>query len=308
MPIGWAQGHFYTVFDNLRDRARPPRPRESVEFVTHVADPARGLVPLSGAFTQVAQSDTVILIVHGLGGSADSGYVIRFANAAHDRGFSTLRLHLRGADRLGHGVYHAGLTADILTALASPELCAYARRFVVGFSMGGHVSLRALHEQATAADALVSICAPLDLSASADHIDHPLRTVYRSHVLSGLKEIYCAYARKRGLEREAARAKKIRRLRDWDEHVIAPHFGFAGAADYYEKVSAGPILPELACKTLVIASDRDPMVPRSILEPHLAKRSEAVAVLWERGGHVGFAAGSSLWQRILDWLENPSPN
>ena len=63
-----------------------------------------------------------LLIVHGLGGSAKSPYTAKAAHAAAAAGLSSLRLNLRGADLLGEDYYHAGMTADLAAAIASPEL------------------------------------------------------------------------------------------------------------------------------------------------------------------------------------------
>jgi predicted alpha/beta-fold hydrolase len=213
-----------------------------------------------------------------------------------------LRLNLRGADRSGQGIYHAGLCSDVLAALRSPAISAYARRFVIGFSMGGHVALRAVAEQPGAVDGLVTICAPLDLAASCRHIDHPYRSLYRWHVLNGLKEIYSAYAARHS-QAVDPRITGCRRLYDWDERVVAPHFGFAGADDYYARMSARPLLPTISCRTLVIAAQRDPMVPEHVLRPHLRHVSSAVTVSWVEGGHVGFPPREKIWSRILRWLQ-----
>ena len=82
------------------------------------------------------------LVVHGLGSEIDAPYVVAAAQAAEARGLSCLRLYLRGADRKGEDFYHAGLTADLHAALASPTLASYDRVFVLGYSLGGHVTLR----------------------------------------------------------------------------------------------------------------------------------------------------------------------
>lgn len=62
----------------------------------------------------------------------------RAARVAEAAGLDSLRLNLRGADRMGEDGYHAGLTADLAAALASPELADYRSVGVLGFSLGGH--------------------------------------------------------------------------------------------------------------------------------------------------------------------------
>jgi len=97
----------------------------------------------------------------------------------------------------------------------------------------------------------------------------------------------------------------IRSVRIWDETVITSRFGFADAADYYRRVSAGPLLPDLAIPTLVVPSESDPMIPAHSLRPALSRASSAVEVRWQtRGGHVGFPSESILMSQILAWLND----
>ena len=60
---------------------------------------------------------TIVIIVHGLGGSATSYYARKAAVAAAEAGLDSLRLNLRGADRGGGDYYHAGLIEDLAAAI-----------------------------------------------------------------------------------------------------------------------------------------------------------------------------------------------
>src|SRR5258708_3902712 len=57
-----------------------------------------------------------VVLVHGVGGSCESRYMVRAAVAFHRAGFHVVRMNMRGA---GEGVacatslYHAGLTSDV---------------------------------------------------------------------------------------------------------------------------------------------------------------------------------------------------
>jgi predicted alpha/beta-fold hydrolase len=272
-----------------------------------VHDPVRGAVHLSGALSDRPRAPAILVIVHGLGGSANSGYAVRMARVAVARGLAVLRLNLRGADRGGEDVYHAGLTADLQAALTSPAVKAHGCRLLVGFSLGGHVSLRAVREDPALAAGVAAICAPLDLEAAARYADHPRRAVYRHYVLSQLREMYRATAARRPglLAPISSRAlRAIRTLRAWDDAVIAPRFGFAGADDYYRQMSVGPQLSEITVPTLFTATTADPMVSAATLRPYLARASSAVEVRWvERGGHVHFPPWEHFEAQVLDWFQ-----
>jgi predicted alpha/beta-fold hydrolase len=175
------------------------------------------------------------VLVHGLGGSSGSSYLTGPARHCRQLGISSLRIDLRGADPLGEDLYHAGLSGDLHHVLMDPRLDQYERRYLWGFSLGGHVCLRYAADQPRgAAHAVAAITTPLDLDAGATLFDHHMNPLYRRYVLNGLLAMYRAFVARRGpwpLSLQAAR--RLRRIRDFDDAIVAPRFGFADASDYY---------------------------------------------------------------------------
>jgi predicted alpha/beta-fold hydrolase len=304
-------GHAWTLFPHLLGLLRPPVATPSVAWDARIDDPRMGPVRLTGRLHDTPGADAIAVVVHGLGGSADSAYAVRTAAAAARAGMAALRLNLRGADRGGDDFYHAGLTADLDAALASDALARYRRVFAIGFSLGGHVVLRWALEAPARVRAVAAICAPLDLAASCAHIDAPINLGYRLHLLRGLFEIYRAVAaRGRAVPTPPAIVRRIRTIRAWDALTVAPRFGFAGADDYYRRTSAGPALDRLEVPALYVGADGDPMVSARDVRGWLARASRALRACWYRGGHVGYPAGVDLGlggapgveRQILRWL------
>ncbi len=97
--------------------------------------------------------------MHGLGGTADSPYMVRTAAKLVDRGVRAFRMDHRtcgaGAD-LSRQPYHAGLSGDVRAAawfLCGPGgLCPGSPLGLAGFSMGGNMVLKALGEHAAAGE------------------------------------------------------------------------------------------------------------------------------------------------------------
>jgi predicted alpha/beta-fold hydrolase len=289
----------------MHDLVRPPRLPAERPWQGIVDDPRLGRVRLSGALVEPAEARAIVLIVHGLGGHADTGYARRTAALAARRGLASLRLNLRGADRSGEDLYHAGLTADLRAALESPEVVRYPRRFVCGFSLGGHVTLKLAAESPELVDAAAAVCAPLDLDAGAAFIDAPARMIYRRHLLGRLRSMYEQVAARERLlgGDEPVRVRSIQTIREWDEAVVAPRYGFASAEAYYASESAGPRLGDIGCPALFLATEHDPMVAAPTLRPHLAGASRMLEIRWlDRGGHVGFPPRLQVEGRTLDWL------
>jgi uncharacterized protein len=313
-----AAGHYWTVaptaLHSLPLRSRPSAPASARPWSTWADDPKLGQVRISGALQEAPSGEerTLVVFVHGLGGDTGSYYLLAAARAASVAGFASLRLSLRGADRSGEAIYHAGLTADVHTALASPELARYTRVYLFGYSLGGHIVLRAATELLDPrVRAVAAVCPPLDLLASCQAMDEPLRLPYRHYVLNALKEHYAAVAARREVPISVAEARRIRKFREWDERIVAPWFGFASARYYYEEASVAPRLPRVARPALVVAARHDPMVPESTVRPALERHRAPVDVRWvEHGGHVGFpasvdlgvAGSSGLEAQVLAWL------
>jgi hypothetical protein len=296
-------GHFWTIAPVLRHRLRPRVAPPSVPWSLQLADPKLGKVMLHGAFrdappSDAPGSDAAVVVVHGLGGTTEMHYCISAALAAEQLGLSCLRLALRGAGRDGEDLYHAGIAEDLHAVLRAPELARFSRLYVLGFSLGGHVTLR--YALALGHDprvrAVAAICAPLDLELSARHIDSKRATIYRGHVLTGLKAMYEAVARRRELPTSLARVLAVDTIREWDELAIVPRFGFGTVDNYYAQMSAGPALHGLALPALLVQHRDDPMVPPWTYEAYVANdKPDRLELRWlTAGGHVGYPLNADL--------------
>lgn len=206
------------------------------------------------------------------------------------------RLYVLGYSLGGHVALHwaASRAASRASSWASPRASSgTSSRAGAGASrapaMGSEASSGLDRVRAVAA-----VCPPVDLAKGVRAIQRVDRRPYQFHVLRGLKAQYEAVARRHGERTPVApiTIDEVRRLRtivEWDEQVIAPRYGFAGAEDYYEKACIVPRLADLEIPTLFVAASADPMIPSATVRPGLARASDALEVVWvRRGGHVGF--------------------
>jgi predicted alpha/beta-fold hydrolase len=285
--------HAWTIGPSVWSDFRPRAAPSSEPWSTSLEDPCAGSVTLRGALRREtgAGARSCVVVVHGLGGSIERPYCILAALAAQRAGISCLRLGLRGADRQGEDFYHGGLTRDIEAAVASAALAQFERIYVLGYSLGGHVTLRyAIHPSIDPrVRAVAAVCAPLDLARAAQHIDAPGSYLYRRHVLSGLNEIYAAVAERKQVPTSLAYALRAQALRTWDSLTIVPRFGFGDVAAYYREMSVGPRLTELKLPSMLVQSTLDPMVPPWTYESHLSASLPKLEVKrLSAGGHVAF--------------------
>jgi hypothetical protein len=309
-------GHYWTIAPWLSHVLRPEREPASTPFSASIEDPVFGALTLHGKLQERPGETSLLVIVHGLGGTNESHYVIHAAAAATRAGVPHLRLNLRGAGGAGLDFYHAGLFADLHAAVSSPALARYERIYVLGYSLGGHIALRyaAAPSRDARLRAVAAVCPPVDLDRTAAAIDRPERWVYRRHLLTGLKQMYSGAFRRRAGPLTLQEARSIGTVRGWDHRIVAPRFGYKSAEHYYAEESVAPRLGDIGVPSLLIAAEADPMVPADTVRPGLARASSLLDVRWlASGGHVGFpraldlglgGAGKTigLEAQVIDWL------
>ena len=240
-----------------------------------------------------------VLLVHGLGGSADAPYVLGAARLAYGAGANVVRLNQRncgGTEGLTPTLYHSGMSGDLAAVVRElVERDGLPRILVAGFSMGGNLALKMAGEMGGAAPAqLAGVCAvspALDLAETVRNLGKPSNRPYQWNFVRGLrrlverkKRLYPRLYDSRGLGR-------LRTVRDFDELYTAPHGGFADADDYYARCSALSLVPRISVPTLIIHSRDDPLVPCEPLlrqgftdNPYVTKSTPA------HGGHVAFVS------------------
>jgi len=308
------RGHYWTFRPFVEHLVRPLAPPPSRHFRAYAEDPERGRIRMTGRLRDLG-GDAIVVIIHGLGGSHGSYYCIHAAHAAERAGLSHVRVNLRGADRMGDDLYHAALTDDLRAILASPDLARHRTIHLLGYSLGGHLALRYLAEPDPdpRVASVATVCSPLDIAPGVAEIDQPKGRVYRTNVLNGLKDIYRhVVARGRG-HAPFHVVRRITTIRDWDETVVAPRFGFRDAEDYWARASVGPMLDRVDRPALAVVAEEDPMVFTHIVRPRLESADNVRTVFTSRGGHVGFPEGVDLGlghggkveDQIVGWLRDP---
>jgi uncharacterized protein len=258
----------------------------------------------------------VIVIVHGLEGSCDSNYVRGIAEKAVARGFHAVRMNQRncgGTERLTPTLYNSGLSGDYLTVLMELIDEGFQQIFFAGYSMGGNLVAKMAGELGESAPkelkGVAGVCPALDLSACADALERWENYLYQRHFVSGLMG---RYQRKRELFPERYSRNgfgAIRTVREFDDAITAPYFGYKDAEEYYEAAGAKKVIGEVAVPMLVITAQDDPFVPFvSFLAARVAENPRVEFVSPEHGGHCGFISryegAERYWaeERIVEWV------
>jgi predicted alpha/beta-fold hydrolase len=254
-----------------------------------------------------------IVMVHGLEGSGDAGYMRSLSAAALRSGFAAHRFHMRtcgGTEALCRTLYHAGLTSDLAEVLRQLRGEGRAPPFLVGFSLGGNVVLKLAGELGAAAEDLVrGVCAistPLDLHACARRIADPDNRLYQARFVRRMRERLCATGRYR--QEEFAGLRSVLEL---DDRFTAPSFGFGDAANYYRTQSAIGYLDAIRVPSLMIQAKDDTFIPFAIYETAAARANAAIQrVITDYGGHLGFLGRHPhrFWldDAIMEWIQDRS--
>ena len=253
----------------------------------------------------------LVLLLHGLEGSARSKYALETYRALERRGIAAVGLNFRSCsgelNRLPR-MYHSGDTGDIafvirLLAERFPE----SRRGVIGFSLGGNALLKFLGESGESArahlEAAAAVSVPYDLSVGADYLARPSGRCYSWFLLRKLQRKVRAKQHNMPPEVDIKRALAAKTFREFDDAATAPLHRFNGAEDYYQRSSSRRFIARIKIPTLLLQAADDPFQPTEGV-PATAFRDNPniVAVLTETGGHVGFVARSFPWDPVF-WCE-----
>lgn len=296
-PAWWLPGpHAQTVGGRLLRRpALPAFTRERVEL------PDGDFVDLDFPPGPADEDAPIVLLTHGLEGSARRGYAINVYRELAARGVRAVGLNFRSCsgepNRLARA-YHSGDTGDIRHVLhLLAERFPSAPRGAIGFSLGGNALLKLLGEEREAGTSLVraavAVSVPYDLAAGADWLD---RTIMgRFYTARFVKSLLAKAMAKGALLNGVCDPERIRRarsFREFDDAVTAPIHGFRDAADYYAESSSARFIPEIRVPTLLLHAADDPFLPAHRFPVAEVKANPLVqAVVTNGGGHVGFITG-----------------
>ena len=87
---------------------------------------------------------------------------------------------------------------------------------------------------------------------------------------------------------------RIRTLRQFDDAITAPQFGYRDAQAYYEAAGAKCLIDKIRVPMLLITAQDDPFVPfEATLASGVDKNPAIVFKAPEHGGHCGFISDQS---------------
>jgi predicted alpha/beta-fold hydrolase len=251
-----------------------------------------------------------LVLVHGLEGSSESGYMRGLAGQAFVAGLNVLRVNQRtcgGSEELTPTLYGSGLSDDYRAILG--ELIEHDRLpalFFAGYSMGGNLVLSMAGRLGADAPAelrgVCGVCPTIELAACVEAIGRPSNALYERHFVGGLKARLRRKARIFPGQFALGGLDRVRTVREFDNGVTAPHFGYRDADDYYYRASARRVMDQIGVPTLIITAQDDPVVPFSIFAGAEVRGNSRISLLAPpQGGHCAFISRLAGWERF--WAE-----
>jgi predicted alpha/beta-fold hydrolase len=311
-PLGFRNPHLQTIVAGRLRRVRGVRyERERIET------PDGDFLDLDASRVG---ADRAVVISHGLEGSADRAYVRGMARALNRHSWDALAWNLRGCSgepnrRLR--LYHSGATED-LDAVVQHVRADYDRVALVGFSLGGNITLKYLGERGDAVDPrvrrAVALSVPVDLAASSVALARWENALYMRYFLRSLRRKVRAKAQQFPGEVSTDGLGRIRDFRGFDDRYTAPLHGFADADDYWRRSSSEPFLGAIRVPTLLVNAADDPFLTPACYPTEIARQSDH---FWletpAHGGHVGFVTfgrDGEYWseRRAADFLDGRAPD
>lgn len=244
-------------------------------------------------------SRRLVIMSHGLEGHSRRPYIVGMAKALVNAGWDTLAWNFRscGGSMNRHlRFYHSGAIEDLHRVVDFAEQSgAYDEIALIGFSMGGNLSLVYLGAESISANPMVKkavvYSVPCDLSASAEQLALPQNRIYMKRFLKDLKVKMQEKKKMFPDLLDLTDYESIKNFQQFDDRYTAPIHGFKNAEHYWSDCSSRRYIKNINVPTLIVNAKDDPFLANECyphqevdLNPHVELETP------ETGGHVGFVS------------------
>lgn len=304
-----SNSHLQTILPNILRRVVFMKPRRE-----EINTPDDDFLELD--WYDSGHSDKIAILSHGLEGNSRRRYMKGMAKHLYENGYNVLAWNYRSCgSKMNRQLrfYHSGDTDDISTIIDYIlSLKKYESIYLVGFSMGGNISLKYLGEQGSQLNPKIKAAAtfsvPLDLVGSSRALSKWWNRFYMRRFLRSLRKKVEAKAPYYPEVLSVSGFDRIKSFKGFDNQFTAPIHGFRDAYDYWQKSSSKHYLESIQIPVLIVNALNDSFLSDSCYPYDIAERSQKIFLETpETGGHVGFwSLNSVFWteKRALDFLNN----
>ena len=254
----------------------------------------------------------LVIFSHGLEGDTSRQYITGMVKNFNNHGFDCLAWNFRscsGEINQTKRFYHSGATEDLETIIKFSLSKCYKKIYLVGFSLGGNLTLKYLGENGQnlypEIQKAITFSVPLHLSSSSKKIGWLYTKRFNTSLI---KKILEKSQRFPEFQIDTSDIAKIKTLKDFDDVYTSQLHGFIDAEDYYEHNSSLYFLDNISIPTLIINAQNDPFLSKQCFPFEKIEQLEKVYFQAPKmGGHCGFYPDyyrGVLWseKRALEWV------
>lgn len=309
-PISFGNGHIDTLFPFL---VRKKKKQNFKRTRLTLAD---------GDFVDLdwvqQNSKKLVILSHGLESCSEAQYILGMADIFKNNNYDVLAWNARGCSgemNKSPFYYHSGFYQDLEEVIRHSISLGYNDINLIGFSMGGNITLKYLGIMANNLPREVKracvFSTPTDLAHASKSLSEGLSLIYTKNFLKTLKvKIRAKKEQFPDLAVDIERLNSIQNLLDFDQYFTAPLFKFKDASDYYENASSINDLPYITIPTLIVNAKNDPFLSGDCYPVEKVKNNpNLVLEIPSSGGHCGFfqfSKNNILWseKRALVFISN----
>jgi hypothetical protein len=243
-------------------------------------------------------SKTLVLLIHGLEGSSNSKYMASSVNHLKKEGLDTVCFNLRGCsgeDNLLLSTYHSGKTEDVDFVIKYLlKNYDYKNIIIVGFSLGGNLTLKYIGEQGENISPVVkggvAVSVPIDIASAEFEMDKLKNKFYMEMFFKTMRNKLLEKAYKfPEYQLDQGKLFKATKFKHLEHLYTVPVFGFESPEDYWQKASSKPYLLNIKKPTLLINAKDDTFLSTACFPYEEAENSDFFFFEETKfGGHVGF--------------------
>ncbi len=272
--------------------------------------PTRDNDQLSASFySSSTESKRLIILSHGLEGSNRQHYILGMIdyclkNTIAGIQSDVLAWNLRGCgspNNKTHKLYFSGCINDLDDVVVWAEQKGYAEIVLMGYSLGGNITLRWLGEQGTNAisrkiKAVCTASSTVDLASSVKKLDRLGNFFYRLFFVFSMKRRLKKKAKQFPNQIDLASFDRVNSFQSYDEFYSVPLNGFANTDELYLSSSAVYQLANIQVPCLMVQAKNDPFLAANSFPIEIAENNpQLILEVCHSGGHVGFLSHRHEW-------------
>lgn len=324
LPIG----HLQTIYSSIYADKRAPKVNYEREIIPL---PDGGQASVDWAIPPLTKEEdkpslpstiredekAIAVILHGLTGGSQEGYVKCLATEFMANGYKTVVFNSRGCagtQLISPQLYTGAYTKDLDFLLKNVVKKRFPNEKIVavGCSLGSNILTKYVGEQGhdCILTAMCSLANPFDFLISAKVLDESFlgRKLYSPGMTYALRKLFNRHRKAfEGTALDVEHILSSKLMYEFDTRCTCKLFGFRSADEYYRHASSTRVIADIRIPSLFLNSLDDPIAPKlAIPYGDIESNPFTVLAVTKKGGHLGWFSNTKSGKAKLDrWFPTP---